>query len=70
MRARAARSHGCAADAAAPAQLHGADENIGRSRRILTAMGKRAMANKVMLGAVICILIMCIALVAYAKAHK
>lgn len=42
--------------------LHTADDNIGKSRRILSSMAKRAMANKVMLFAIIGILIMCIAL--------
>jgi hypothetical protein len=31
-------------------------------------MGKRAMANKVMLGAIIAALVMCISLIAYVKA--
>jgi len=43
--------------------LHTADDNIGKSRRILSSMAKRAMANKVMLFAIIGILIMCIALI-------
>ena len=30
--------------------LHGADDNIGRSRRILTSMARRAMQNKIILG--------------------
>jgi vesicle transport through interaction with t-SNAREs protein 1 len=50
--------------------LHGADDNIGRSRRILASMGKRAMANKVMLGGIIGILVMLIILVVYVKTHK
>ena len=29
--------------------LHGADDDIGRSRRILTSMARRAVQNKVML---------------------
>ena len=53
-----------------PLQLHGADENIGRSRRILTAMGRRAMANKVMLGGIILVLIVCIILIAVARQKK
>ena len=40
--------------------LHGADENIGQSRRILTAMGRRAMQNKIMLGVISVILIFAI----------
>ena len=51
--------------------LHGADDNIGKSRRILASMAKRAMQNKVMLGAVIGILIMCIFLIIVVKTrHK
>lgn len=30
--------------------LHGADDNIGKSRRILTSMARRAMQNKIILG--------------------
>lgn len=52
-------------------QLHGADDNIGKSRRILASMAKRALQNKVMLGAVIGILIMFIFLIVVVKArHK
>ena len=61
---RAARSR------AGRAQLHGADDNIGKSRRILASMAKRAMQNKVMLGAVIGILIMCIFLIVAVKARS
>jgi hypothetical protein len=50
--------------------LHGADENIGRSRRILTAMGKRAMANKIALGGIIVLLLICIIAVGVAKSKK
>ncbi len=50
--------------------LHGADENIGKSRRILTAMGKRAMANKVMMGGIIGILAMMILLIIVVKTRS
>ena len=49
--------------------LHGADENIGRSRRILTSMARRAMQNKIMLGVVIVLLILAIVAIAAAQ-HK
>ena len=50
--------------------LHGADDNIGKSRRILASMAKRALQNKVMLGAVIGILIMCIFLIVVVKTRN
>lgn len=49
--------------------LHGADENIGRSRRILTAMARRAMQNKIMLGVTIVMLLLAIIAIAAAQ-HK
>ena len=51
-------------------QLHGADDNIGKSRRILASMAKRALQNKVMLGAVIGILLMCIFLIIVVKTRN
>ncbi len=50
--------------------LHGADENIGRSRRILTAMSRRAMQNKIMLGGIALILVFAIIIVAAASRKK
>lgn len=49
--------------------LHGADENIGRSRRILTSMARRAMQNKIMLGVTIVMLLLAIIAIAAAQ-HK
>lgn len=43
--------------------LANTDEDIGRSRRILSSMAKRAMQNKVMLGAIIMCLIFMIILI-------
>ena len=43
--------------------LHGADDNIGKSRRILTAMGRRATQNKLVLGGIILILVIIIGIV-------
>ena len=50
--------------------IHGADDNIGRSRRILAAMGRRAMANKVMMYGIILMLLGAIGIVAYFKLFK
>lgn len=50
--------------------IHGADDNIGRSRKILQAMGRRALANKAMLYGIIAMLFGAILLVAYFKLFK
>ena len=50
--------------------IHGADDNIGRSRKILQAMGRRAMANKAMLYGIIAMLFGAILLVAYFKLFR
>lgn len=50
--------------------IHGADDNIGRSRRILAAMGRRAMANKVMMYGIILMLVAAICIIAYFKLIK
>jgi len=50
--------------------VHGADDNIGRSRKILAAMGRRAMANKLMMYGIILMLLGAIGIVAYFKLIK
>ena len=50
--------------------MHGADENIGKARRVLTEMGKRATQNKVVLGGVIVLLLLGIILIIYVKTHS
>ena len=50
--------------------IHAADDTIGRSRKILQSMGRRAMANKVMLYGIIAMLFGAILLVAYFKLFR
>lgn len=50
--------------------LHGADDNIARSRRILAAMGRRAMTNKLILAGIILLLLGCIGVIVYFKMIK
>eukprot|EP00252_Welwitschia_mirabilis_P023879 TRINITY_DN6876_c0_g1_i1.p1 TRINITY_DN6876_c0_g1~~TRINITY_DN6876_c0_g1_i1.p1 ORF type:complete len:221 (-),score=48.04 TRINITY_DN6876_c0_g1_i1:67-729(-) len=47
--------------------LHGVDDNIGRSRRILTSMVRRMNRNKWILGGLIAVLVIAVVLVAYFK---
>lgn len=47
--------------------LHGVDENIGKSRKILTAMSRRMSRNKWIIGCIIVVLLIAIALVLYFK---
>ena len=50
--------------------IHAADDTIGRSRKILQSMGRRAMANKAMLYGIIAMLFGAILLVAYFKLFR
>ncbi|KAK4800149.1 hypothetical protein SAY86_025514 [Trapa natans] len=47
--------------------LHGVDDNIGRSKRILTSMSRRMNRNKWIIGFIIAVLIIAIALILYFK---
>ncbi|XP_039122897.1 vesicle transport v-SNARE 13-like [Dioscorea cayenensis subsp. rotundata] len=47
--------------------LHGVDDNIGKSRKILSAMSKRMDRNKWMIGCVIAVLVVAITLILYFK---
>lgn len=47
--------------------LHGVDENIGKSSKILTAMSRRMSRNKWIIGCIIVVLLIAIALVLYFK---
>ncbi|KAK3042722.1 hypothetical protein RJ639_000780, partial [Escallonia herrerae] len=47
--------------------LHGVDENIGRSKKILTGMSRRMSRNKWIIGAVIAALVLAIILILYFK---
>jgi vesicle transport through interaction with t-SNAREs protein 1 len=51
----------------AQSTLHGVDDNIGKSRRILNSMGHRLARNKWILGSIISVLAMAIVLVTYVK---
>ncbi|XP_022740095.1 vesicle transport v-SNARE 13-like [Durio zibethinus] len=50
--------------------LHGVDDNIGKSKRILTAMSRRMSRNKWIIGIIIAVLIVSVALVLYFKLAK
>lgn len=50
--------------------LHGADENIGKARRVLSEMSKRATQNKVVLGGIILLLLGGIILIIYVQVKK
>ncbi|XP_050224787.1 vesicle transport v-SNARE 13-like [Mercurialis annua] len=47
--------------------LHGVDDNIGISRKILTAMSRRMNRNKCIIGSIITVLIFAILLILYLK---
>nr|KJB11107.1 hypothetical protein B456_001G240900 [Gossypium raimondii] len=50
--------------------LHGVDDNIGKSKKILTAISRRMSRNKWIIGTIIAVLIIAIALVLYFKLAK
>ncbi|CAL2250195.1 unnamed protein product [Prunus armeniaca] len=47
--------------------LHGVDDNIGKSKRVLTSMARRMSRNKWIIGSVIAVLVIVIALILYFK---
>ncbi|EEF32373.1 vesicle transport v-SNARE 13 [Ricinus communis] len=47
--------------------LHGVDDNIGKSKKVLTAMARRMNRNKWIIGAVIAVLVVVIGLILYFK---
>uniref|UniRef100_A0A1D1Z5X1 Vesicle transport v-SNARE 13 n=1 Tax=Anthurium amnicola TaxID=1678845 RepID=A0A1D1Z5X1_9ARAE len=47
--------------------LHGVDDNIGKSRKILTAMSRRMSKNKWIIGSIITFLVLAIMLILYFK---
>ncbi|XP_059670371.1 vesicle transport v-SNARE 13 isoform X2 [Cornus florida] len=47
--------------------LHGVDDNISRSKKILTSISRRMSKNKWMIGAVIAVLILAVILILYFK---
>ncbi|CAI0431575.1 unnamed protein product [Linum tenue] len=50
--------------------LHGVDDNIGRSKKVLTAMSRRMNRNKWMVGCIIAALILAILVVLYFKLFR
>ncbi|PSS07938.1 Vesicle transport v-SNARE like [Actinidia chinensis var. chinensis] len=47
--------------------LHGVDDNIGRSKKILTNMSRRMNRNKLIIGSIIAVLVVAIILILYFK---
>ncbi|KAL4186391.1 hypothetical protein AMTRI_Chr09g13900 [Amborella trichopoda] len=47
--------------------LHGVDDNIGKSRKILTAMSRRMSRNKWIIGSIIAVLVLVVLLILYFK---
>jgi vesicle transport through interaction with t-SNAREs protein 1 len=47
--------------------LHGADDNIGRARKILSNMSRRMFQNKLIMGGIIAFLVAAIALIIWVK---
>ncbi|XP_057514856.1 vesicle transport v-SNARE 13-like [Actinidia eriantha] len=47
--------------------LHGVDDNIGRSKKILTNMSRRMNQNKLIIGSIIAVLVVAIILILYFK---
>ncbi|KAL0350856.1 UNVERIFIED_CONTAM: ARF guanine-nucleotide exchange factor GNL1 [Sesamum radiatum] len=50
--------------------LHGVDDNISRSKRVITTMSRRMSRNKWIIGAIISVLVLVILLVLYLKLAK
>lgn len=51
-------------------QLHGVDDNIGKSKKILTNMSRRMNKNKWIIGGIVLVLIVAIILILYFKLSK
>ncbi|XP_074277548.1 vesicle transport v-SNARE 11-like [Silene latifolia] len=49
--------------------LHGVDENVGKSKKILTAMSRRMNRNKWIIGTVIAVLVLIVIAILYFKLH-
>lgn len=47
--------------------LHGADDNIGKARKVLSDMSRRIATNKIIVAGIILILVICIFVVLYCK---
>lgn len=48
-------------------QLHGVDDNISKSKKILTAMSRRMNRNKWIIGSIVAVLVLAIILILYFK---
>lgn len=51
-------------------QLHGVDDNIGKSKKILTNMTRRMNKNKWIICGIVLVLVIAIALILYFKLSK
>ena len=49
--------------------LHGADDNIGKARKILSTMSKRILTNKIIMFGISAFLLFAIILIIYVKFH-
>lgn len=58
------------ADDSPSVQLHGVDDNIGKSKRVMTAMSRRMSRNKWIIGSIIAVLVIAIGLILYFKLAK
>ncbi|KAH9676591.1 Vesicle transport v-SNARE 13 [Citrus sinensis] len=50
--------------------LHGVDDNVGKSKKVLTAMSRRMSRNKWIIGTVVAVLVIAIILILYFKLAK
>lgn len=51
-------------------QLHGVDDNVSKSKKVLTAMSRRMSRNKWIIGTVVAVLVIAIILILYFKLAK
>ncbi|CAI9283028.1 unnamed protein product [Lactuca saligna] len=50
--------------------LHGVDDNIGKSKKIMTNMSRRMSRNKYIIGSIVAVLVLAIILILYFKLRK
>ncbi|CAH1454693.1 unnamed protein product [Lactuca virosa] len=50
--------------------LHGVDDNIGKSKKIMTNMSRRMSRNKYIIGSIVAVLVIAIVLILYFKLRK
>jgi vesicle transport through interaction with t-SNAREs protein 1 len=51
-------------------QLHGVDDNIGKSKKILSNMSRRMNKNKWIIGCIVLVLVVAIIMILYFKLAK